>query len=149
MFLTCGPIVVRAATMTMERKQPIIAYSMAVAPELSPTKDRAASAAADSLRPAWEIRPGARSAHVAPRRRQALHGVKVDPRLKKILGYGLIGSGALTVMSGVVNILAARQLIDDAEAASLGVTRNEFVYTYAGFVLAGAVMIAFGWRLKK
>ena len=75
--------------------------------------------------------------------------MKLDPRLKKIFGFGLIGTGALTVMSGVVNIVAAWQLIEDSDAASLGITRKEFVLTYAGFVLVGAAMIFFGWRLKK
>ncbi len=75
--------------------------------------------------------------------------MKLDPRLKKLLGFGLMGSGALAVMSGVVNIIAAYQLIDQAEAASLGVSRNEFVVTYAGFVVVGTAMIFFGWRWRK
>ena len=75
--------------------------------------------------------------------------MKLDPRLRRFIGFGLIGTGALTAMSGVINIIAAYQLIDEADAASLGVSRNEFVGTYAGFLLVGAVMIFFGWRLKK
>jgi hypothetical protein len=75
--------------------------------------------------------------------------VKLDPRLKKLFGYGLIGTGALTAMSGVVNMIAAYQLIDDADAASLGVSRNEFIITYAGFLIVGAAMIFLGWRLKR
>ena len=75
--------------------------------------------------------------------------MKIDPRLRKILGFFLIGSGAMAVMSGVVNIIAAWQLIDPADAASLGVSRNEFVVTYAGFLIVGSAMIYFGWRLKK
>ena len=75
--------------------------------------------------------------------------MKFDPRLKKFLGFGLIGAGALTVMSGVVNIVAAYQLIDPADAESLGVSRNELVVTYAGFLLVGAVLVFFGWRMKK
>lgn len=75
--------------------------------------------------------------------------MKLDPRLRRLIGFGLIGTGALAAMSGVVNIIAAWQLIDPADAASLGVSRNEFVFTYAGFLLAGAALIFFGWRLKK
>lgn len=75
--------------------------------------------------------------------------MKLDPRLKKILGFGLMGSGALAVMSGVVNMIAAWQLIDAADAESLGVSRNELVITYAGILLVGVVMIVFGWRVKK
>ena len=75
--------------------------------------------------------------------------MKLDPRLKNILGYGLIGSGALTVMSGVVNIISAYQLIDQAEAESLGVSRNEFVYTYTSFVVVGAVLIYLGVQARN
>ncbi len=75
--------------------------------------------------------------------------MKLDPRLKKFLGFGLIATGALAAMSGVVNIVAAYRLIDEADAASLGVSRQELVITYAGFLLVGAVLIFLGWRLKK
>ena len=75
--------------------------------------------------------------------------MKLDPRLTKFLGFGLIASGALAAMSGIVNIVAAYQLIDTADAESLGVSRNELVVTYAGFLLVGAGLIFFGWRLKK
>ncbi len=75
--------------------------------------------------------------------------MKIDPRLKNIFGIGLIGSGALTVVSGVVNIIGAYQLIDPADAESLGVSRNEIVVTYIVIGLVGAVMIFLGWRLRK
>ena len=75
--------------------------------------------------------------------------MKLDPKLRKLFGFGLIGTGALAVMSGVVNIIAAYQLIDEADAASLGVTRNELVVTYAVILLVGAALVFFGWRLKK
>ncbi len=74
--------------------------------------------------------------------------MKLDPRLRTFFHFGLMGSGALAVMSGVVNIIAAYQLIDQSEGDSLGVSRNEFVVTYAGFVLVGLALIFFGWRLK-
>ena len=75
--------------------------------------------------------------------------MKLDPLLKKILGFGLIACGALSVMSGVVNIIATYQLIDQAAAESLGISRNEFVATYACILLVGAALIFAGWRLKK
>lgn len=75
--------------------------------------------------------------------------MSLDPRLKKFLGFGLIGTGALTVMSGVVGIIGSWQLIDSAEAQSLGVTRGEFIVTYAVFLLVGAAMVYFGWRWRK
>jgi len=74
--------------------------------------------------------------------------VKLDPTFKKLLRLGLIGIGALTVASAVVNLIAAGQLIEAAEEQSLGITRNEFMLTY-GAVLAGGVALVvagLGWR---
>lgn len=74
--------------------------------------------------------------------------VKLDPTFKKLLRFGLIGIGALTVASAVVNLIAAWQLIEAAEEQSLGITRNEFMLTY-GVVLAGGVALVvagLGWR---
>ena len=74
--------------------------------------------------------------------------VKPDPTFKKFLRFGLIGFGALTVASAVVNMIAAWQLIEVAEEQSLGITRHEFVVTY-GVVLAvgvGLVVAGLCWR---
>ena len=90
-----------------------------------------------------------RPAHFTTARNQPQPCVKLDPLLKKILGFGLIACGALSVMSGVVNIIATYQLIDQAAAESLGISRNEFVATYACILLVGAALIFAGWRLKK
>ena len=75
--------------------------------------------------------------------------VSLPPRLKKFLRLGLIGLGAMTAMSAVVNIVAAWQLIEPAEEQSLGITRNEFIVTYGVMLLAGATMIFFGLRWRK
>jgi len=75
--------------------------------------------------------------------------VKLDPSLRKLLSFGLIGTGALAVMSSVVNIIGAYQLIEQADAESIGVTRNEIVGTYVVIALVGAVVVYFGWRMKK
>jgi hypothetical protein len=75
--------------------------------------------------------------------------VKLDPRLRKLIAFALIGTGALAVMSGVVNIIGAYKLIEDSDAASLGVSRNEIVGTYAVIALIGAALVFFGLRIKK
>ena len=75
--------------------------------------------------------------------------MKLDPRLRNLFSFGLMGSGALAVMSGVVNIISAYQLIDAADAESLGVSRNEVVVTYGAILLVGAGMIVFGRRMRK
>ena len=75
--------------------------------------------------------------------------MSLDPRLRKLLCYGLIGCGALAVMSGVTGIISSWQLIGEAEEQSLGITRNEFLRTYAVFVIVGAGMVFAGLKWKK
>jgi hypothetical protein len=75
--------------------------------------------------------------------------MSLDPLLKKILRIGLIGCGAMAVMSAIVNIVATWQLIDPSSEESLGVTRNELVGTYAVILLVGAALIYAGLRWKK
>ena len=74
--------------------------------------------------------------------------VKLDPSFKKFLRFGLIGFGALTVASAVVNMIAAWQLIEAAEEQSLGITRNEFMLTYGVVLAVGVGLIVAGlcWR---
>jgi hypothetical protein len=75
--------------------------------------------------------------------------VKLDPTVQKFLRLGLIGGGALMAISAVVNMVAAWQLIEAAEEQSLGITRNEFVGTYAVMLAIGASVMVVGWRWKK
>lgn len=75
--------------------------------------------------------------------------VKLDPTLKKFLRFGLVGFGALTIMSALVGMISAWQLIEAAEEQSLGITRGEFVGTYAVTLLVGATMVWLGFRLGK
>ncbi|MCX6955052.1 MAG: hypothetical protein NTV51_23095 [Verrucomicrobia bacterium] len=74
--------------------------------------------------------------------------MKLDPTLRKFLRFGLIGFGALAVMSAVVNMIAAWQLIEAAEEQSLGITRGEFVAAYGVILLVGVAMVVAGlcWR---
>ncbi len=72
-----------------------------------------------------------------------------DPRFAKLLRFGLTGLGTLTVVSALVNIIATWQLIDAAEEQSIGITRGEFVGTYAVIFFVGAAMIFFGLRGRK
>ena len=75
--------------------------------------------------------------------------MSLDPRLRKLLRIGLIGGGAATVMSSAVSIYATYQLIEPADAESLGITRGEFVRTYVVLLVIGAAMAVVGWRLKN
>ncbi len=75
--------------------------------------------------------------------------MSLDPFLKKILRFSLIGCGAMAVMSGIVNIIGAYQLIDASSEAQLGISRGSLVGTYAVILLVGAVMVFAGLRWKK
>jgi len=75
--------------------------------------------------------------------------VKLSPLVRKFLRLGLIGLGAVTVVSSVVNIVATWNLIEAAEEQSLGISRGEFVLTYAAMLPVGAAMIYFGLRWRR
>jgi hypothetical protein len=73
----------------------------------------------------------------------------LDPRLAKLLRFFLIGIGALTTVTAVVEIVAAVKLLDPADAESLGMSRN-FVITMNSLQGAvGIVLIYFGLRRRK
>lgn len=75
--------------------------------------------------------------------------VKLSPLVRSLLSFGLIGLGALTVISSVVNIVATWNFIDAAEEQSLGISRGEFVLTYAALLPVGVAMIYFGLRWRR
>ena len=75
--------------------------------------------------------------------------VKPGSGLRKFLRLALIGFGAVTLLSAVVNATAAWQLIELAEEQSLGISRGEFVGTYGVIALIGAALIATGLRWRN
>lgn len=75
--------------------------------------------------------------------------VKLSPLFRTFLRLSLIGVGAMTVISSVVNIVATWNLIEAAEEQSLGISRNEFKVTYGVTLLVGLVISYLGYRLKK
>lgn len=69
--------------------------------------------------------------------------------MRNFLRLGLLGIGALAVLSAAVNIAATWRLIDAAEEQSLGISRGEFMVTYGVIGLVGAALVLAGFRLKK
>lgn len=67
----------------------------------------------------------------------------------KALRFILAGFGATLVVSALVNIVAAFQLIDAAEEQSLGLSRLEIVATYLGLLGVGAALIFLALRRRK
>lgn len=67
----------------------------------------------------------------------------------KIARYFMLSFGATAVISAVVNITAAFQLLEASDEESLGVSRNEIVGTYAALLIGGLLLIWFGLRRKK
>ena len=61
----------------------------------------------------------------------------------------LLGGGATFVVSALVNIVAAFQLIDAAEEQSLGFSRLEIVATYLGLLGVGVALIFLALRRRK
>ncbi len=73
----------------------------------------------------------------------------LDPLLAKMLRFFLIGIGALTLVTAVVEIIASVKLLEPSDAASLGMSRN-FVITMNSLQGAvGIVLIYVGLRRRK
>jgi len=74
----------------------------------------------------------------------------MPPLLLRFLRFALIGMGALTLTSAIVNIAAAIKLIEPSDEASLGVTKLEIISWFIGPLLIGLALIVLGfWRWKK
>jgi hypothetical protein len=70
--------------------------------------------------------------------------------LFRFLRFALIGVGAMTLTSAVINIIAAVKLIEPSDEASLGVTKGEVVTWFIGPLLFGIALIVLGfWPWKK
>ena len=58
----------------------------------------------------------------------------------------LVGFGATLVVSAIVNIMGARELIGASEEAMSGITRAEIIRSFVASGLFGALLIYFGLR---
>jgi hypothetical protein len=73
----------------------------------------------------------------------------LDPTLAKALRYLVIGIGAITTVTALVEIIAAVKLLEPSDAESLGMSRN-FVITMNSLQGAvGIVLMYFGLRRRK
>lgn len=74
----------------------------------------------------------------------------MHPILIRTIRYALIGFGAITLMSAIVNIVGAVELLDAGTEDSLGFSRNEFIGWFIGPGLLGIVLVVVGfmWRRK-
>lgn len=75
----------------------------------------------------------------------------MHPLLVRIIRYSLIGLGAVTLISAIVNIIGAVILITPLEEDSFGVTRRQVILWFVGPGILGLCLIVFGflWRRKK
>jgi hypothetical protein len=73
----------------------------------------------------------------------------LDPRLAKLLRFFLVGIGALTVVSAIVEIVAAVRLLEPSDAESLGMSRNFVIGMNSCQGLVGVVLMYFGLRRRK
>jgi hypothetical protein len=69
--------------------------------------------------------------------------------IAKGLRIALIVLGALAIMSSVVNIVAALQLLELGDEEALGLSRRWLLAQYALQFVLGAAMIFFGFRRRK
>jgi heme A synthase len=73
----------------------------------------------------------------------------LPPPIAKGLRIALIMLGALAIMSAVVNIVAALQLLEPGDEDALGLSRRWLLTQYALQLVLGAAMIFFGFRRRK
>jgi len=74
--------------------------------------------------------------------------VSDEPWTKKLLRYALIVGGGSALMSAIIGIISAYQLIEPSDEQALGITPRDFAITYAVMAMVGLVMFFFGVRLK-
>lgn len=68
---------------------------------------------------------------------------------RKALRFILGGAGISLIVSAVVNLVAAFQLIDAAEEQSLGITRNEIAASCSALLLMGVLLVFVAVRRGK
>ena len=73
----------------------------------------------------------------------------LPPPIAKGLRITLIVLGALAIMSAVVNIVAALQLLEPGDEEALGLSRRWLLASYSLQIVVGAVMIFIGFRRRK
>jgi hypothetical protein len=73
----------------------------------------------------------------------------LDPRLAKLLRYFLVGIGALTLVTAVIEIVASVKLLEPSDAESLGMSRNFVITMNALQGAIGVVLIYVGLRRRK
>jgi hypothetical protein len=73
----------------------------------------------------------------------------LDPRLAKLLRFFVVGIGALTLVTAVVEIVASVKLLEPSDAESLGMSRNFVITMNALQGAIGIVLIYFGLRRRK
>jgi hypothetical protein len=73
----------------------------------------------------------------------------LDPRLAKLLRFFLVGIGALTLVTAVVEIVASVKLLEPSDAESLGMSRNFVITMNALQGAIGIVLIYVGLRRRK
>ena len=72
-----------------------------------------------------------------------------EPWTKRFLRFALIGAGASAVISAIVGIVSAYQLIEPSDEQAVGITPGDFVGFYALMILGGLAMIFVGLKLRR
>lgn len=72
----------------------------------------------------------------------------MPPFLSGLLRAVLVMLGAAAIVSAIVNLVAAVQLLEPADAEAIGLSRGFVVTEYSVQLLFGAVMLFFGFRRR-
>jgi integral membrane sensor domain MASE1 len=75
--------------------------------------------------------------------------VSDEPWSKRFLRFALIGVGGSAILSAVIGVISAYQLVEPSDEQAVGITPRDFLISYAVMAAVGGVMIFLGWRLRR
>jgi uncharacterized membrane protein len=69
--------------------------------------------------------------------------------MRRATAMALIGGGLTLMISATANLVSAVWLLEPSDAAALGFSRSEVYRWYSGGLVAGALMVGWGfWRRR-
>ena len=71
-----------------------------------------------------------------------------EPLTRRLLRFALIGLGGSSILSAVIGVISAYQLVEPSDQQSLGITPRDFLISYFVIAALGGAMVIIGWRLR-
>lgn len=69
--------------------------------------------------------------------------------MRRATGMALIGGGLTLMISAAANLVSAIFLLEPSDAVALGFSRAEVFRWYGGGLVAGMLMVGWGWWRRR